>query len=105
MAELKVIQVASLDQLADINMSLDSILVKSVLQDLVIVYELVLVLGAPLDSREGERVRVEGVKHGAVDSTSGALLNLSQLQLYRSRKKHECWLDELNLLKGASSSS
>ena len=105
MAELKVIQVASLDQLADINMSLDSILVKSVLQDLVVVYELVLVLGAPLDSREGERVRVEGVKHGAVDSTSGALLNLSQLQLYRSREKHECWLDELNLLKGASSSS
>lgn len=81
MAELKVVQVAGLDQLADVNMSLDSILVKSVLQDLVVVYELVLVLGAPLDSREGERVRVEGVKHGAVDSTSGALLNLSQLQL------------------------
>ena len=105
LAELEVVQVASLDQLADVNMSLDSILVERVLQDLIVVYELVLVLCAPLDSRKGERVGVERVKHGAVDSTSGALLNLRQLQLYRSREKHECWFDQCDLLKGASSSS
>ena len=66
-------------------MSLDTILVEGTLQDFVVLNELVLVLGSPLDSREWEGARVERVKHGTVDSTSGALLDLGQLQLYRSK--------------------
>ena len=79
MAELKVIKVAGLDKLANVNVPLDAILVKGVLKDLVVVDELVLVLGSPLDSGEGEGARVERVKHCAVDCTSCALLNLGQL--------------------------
>ena len=76
LAELKIIQVARLDELSDVNVSLYSILVKGVLQDLVVVHEFVLVLGPPLNSGKGERVGVERVKHGAVNGTSCALLNL-----------------------------
>ena len=43
MAELKVIKVAGLDKLTNVNVPLDAILVKGVLKDLVVVDELVLV--------------------------------------------------------------
>jgi len=59
LAELEVVQVASLHQLGDIDVPLDSVLVEGVLEDLVVVDELVLVLGTPLDPLEGERVGVE----------------------------------------------
>lgn len=45
LAELEVVKIASLDELCDIDMSLDSVLIKGGLQELVVVNELVLVLG------------------------------------------------------------
>ena len=50
LAELKVVEILALGELGDVDMSLDSVLVEGVLEDLVVLYELVLVLGAPLDS-------------------------------------------------------
>ncbi len=81
MAEFKVIEVAGLDQLCYINMTLDAVFVKGLLEDLVVFDELVLVLGAPLDSLVGEGTREERVENGAVNGTSCTLLNLGQLQL------------------------
>ena len=62
LAELEVVQVASLHQLGDVDVALDSVLVEGLLEDLVVIDELVFVLGAPLDSTESERPRVEGVQ-------------------------------------------
>ena len=55
LAELKVIQVARLDQLCNIDVTLDTVLVESLLEDLVVLDEFVFVLCIPLDSfvREG----------------------------------------------------
>lgn len=88
LAELEVVEVAGLDELANINVPLDSVLVEGVLEDLVVVDELVLVLGSPLDSREGERVRVERVEDGAVDGARSTLLDLGELKLYRAKRKN-----------------
>ena len=82
MAELQVIKIPSLDQLGDINVPLDSVLVESLLQHLVVLNELVLMLGSPLYFAECESTWVQRIKNGAIDSTCGALLNLGQLQLY-----------------------
>lgn len=81
LAELKVVQVLSLDELGNVDVALDSVLVKGLLEDLVVVDVLVLGIGVPLDPAEGEGARVEGVKDGAVDGPGGALLNLGQLEL------------------------
>lgn len=81
MAEFKVIEVAGLDQLCYINMTLDTVLVEGLLEDLVVFDEFVLVLGAPLDSLVGEGTWEERVENGAVNGTSCTLLNLGQLQL------------------------
>lgn len=81
LAELEVVEVASFGQLGDVDVALNAVFVEGLLEHLVVLGVLVLVLGAPLDSGEGERSLVEGVEHGAVNGTSGALLNLGELQL------------------------
>jgi hypothetical protein len=84
LAELEVVEVLGLHELGNVNVPLYAVLVEGVLEDLVVLDELVLVFGAPLDSREGEGAGVEGVQDGAVDGPSGTLLNLGQLQLKRA---------------------
>ena len=86
LTELKVIQRACLHQLGDIDVPLDTILVEGGLEHFVVLDVLVLAFGAPLNTGEGERARVEGVHDCAVDGTSGALLNFSQLQLQKGTK-------------------
>ena len=81
LAELEVVQVLGLDELGNVDVPLDSVPVKGLLEDLVVLDELVLMLGVPLDSAEGEGVGVERVENCAVDSSRRALLNLGQLQL------------------------
>ena len=84
LAELKVVEVLGLDELADVNVTLDTVAVECLLQHLVVLHELVLVFGSPLDTAEWEGTRVERVQHGAVNRTCRALLNLSELQLYKN---------------------
>ena len=76
LAELKVVQVLGLNQLCNIDVALDSILVKGLLKHLVVLDVLVLVLSVPLDTREWESARIERVHHCTVDCTCSALLNL-----------------------------
>jgi len=81
LTELEVVKVAGLNELGNIDVSLDAIFVEGSLQELVVVNELMLVLGAPLNSSECERARIERVKYCAVDGASCALLDLGELQL------------------------
>lgn len=81
LAELKVVQGTGLHQLGHIDVPLDAVLVEGLLEDLVVVDELVLSFGTPLDALEWERAWVEGVEHSAVDRASRTLLNLCELQL------------------------
>ena len=82
LTELEVVEIASLHELGYIDMALDAVLIEGLLQHLVVVDELVLVLGTPLNSAECEGSRVERVQNGAVDGPSRALLDLGQLQLH-----------------------
>lgn len=80
MAELEVVKISSLDELGHINMSLDAIFVKRLLEHLVVLNKLVFGLGLPLNFTEGEGSWVKGVENGTVNGASRALLNLCQLQ-------------------------
>lgn len=54
LAELEVVKISSLDELGHINMSLDAIFVKRLLEHLVVLNKLVFGLGLPLNFTEGE---------------------------------------------------
>ena len=69
-------------ELGHVDVAFDSVFVEGGLQDFVVLDELVLVLGLPLDSLEGEGVRVEHVYDAAVDGARRALLNLLHSQLH-----------------------
>ena len=60
-------------------MSLNAILVEGVLEDLIVVYVFIFVLGIPLYFAELESAWIEAVKDSTVDSTSGALFDLCEL--------------------------
>ena len=79
LAKLKVILVLSFDKLIYFDVSLNAILVESVLKDLVVIYVFVFVLSIPLYFAELESARIEAVKDSAVDSTCGALFDLCEL--------------------------
>lgn len=79
LAKFKVVLIPRLCEFLHINMSFHSIFVERVLQDLVVIDEFVLVLGAPLDLGEVEGPRVNGVHHAAVDGARRALLNLREV--------------------------
>ena len=57
-------------------MSLDSIFVKSILKNLIVLDEFIVKLGAPLDLTEVESSRENSIHDLAINSSSGALLNL-----------------------------
>ena len=65
-------------------MPLDAILVEGELENLVVFDVFVLRFGVPLDAFERERARVQSIKHGAVDCSRSALLNLRQLELWKT---------------------
>ena len=83
LAELQVVLVLGVFQFANVNMALDAVLVKSSLQNLVVLDKFVLVLCLPLDTAKGERVGVQAVHNCAVNRTSSALFNLLHTQLQR----------------------
>jgi len=76
LAELKIIKIASLNQLRNVNVAFDAIFVEGHLKNFVVVDILVLVLGVPLDALEWECAWVKRIKHCAVDGSSCALLDL-----------------------------
>lgn len=76
LAELEVVKVAGLDQFGHIDVTLDTVLVEGLLEDFIVIDELVFVLCLPLYSFDWEGAREESVEHGAVNGTSGTLLNL-----------------------------
>lgn len=61
--------------------SLDSVLVEGVLEDLVVLDVLVVELSSPLHLREIERAWVDGIHDLAVHGSRGALLDLGELKL------------------------
>ena len=96
LAELKVVKGTRFDELSHIDVSLDAILIESSLKHLVVLNELVLALGVPLDTREGEGSGVEGVEDGAVDGAGRTLLNFGQVELQTNKGDHE-WHTEVTL--------
>ena len=80
MAELEVVEWPSFDELASLNMSLDAILVKSILEDLVVLNILVLVLGLPSNLAELESSWIKGIQNSTVNCSGGTLLNFGQVQ-------------------------
>lgn len=83
LAEFQVVLVLGLNKLRNVDVTLDSVLLESCLQYLVVVYKFVFVLGAPLYASVGERSRVEAIHDSAVDSARRALLDLRNAQLHR----------------------
>ena len=81
LAELEVVLILSLDELIDIDVALNSVFVKGLLQDFVVFDEFVLVFALPPHFAERERVRVKGIHHSTVHRSCGALLNFGQAQL------------------------
>ena len=81
LAELEVVLVSSLLELGDIDVTLDSVLVEGLLENLVVLNEFILVFGIPLHLAEVESSGIEAVHHGAVHGSSCALLDLGELKL------------------------
>ena len=90
MAEFQVVLVFGLDQLRNVDVSLDSVLLESCLQHFIVVDEFVFVLGATLYASVGERSRVEAIHDSAIDSARRALFDLRYAQLQHRRKVLEC---------------
>lgn len=79
--ELKIVLVSGLNQLSDIDVTLDSILIETLLQNLVVVNILMFCLSCPLDSTEGESAWVQAIHDATVHCSSSALLNLLNAKL------------------------
>lgn len=81
LTELEVVLVLSLNQLGHLDMSLDSVLVKGLLEHFVVFDEFVVILAVPSDLVEAERFGIKRIQDSAIDRASGTLFDLGKSEL------------------------
>lgn len=79
--EFQVVLVLGLGEFFDVDVLLDAAFVEALLQDLVVIDELPLVLGAPVDALHGHLAREHGIDDLTVDGPCAQLLDAGDLQL------------------------
>jgi hypothetical protein len=82
LAKLEVILIFGFYELVDLNMPLDPILIKRVLQNLIVLNVFIIKLSAPLDFCKIEATWVDRIHNLAVNRSSGALLDFSKLDVH-----------------------
>lgn len=76
LTKLKIILILCILKFTNINMALNTVLIKSALEYFVVLYEFVLMFSLPLDSTERESARIQTVHNSAVNCTGSALFDL-----------------------------
>lgn len=76
LTKLQVVLVFSFAELAYVNVAFNTILIESSLKNFVVFNKFVLMFSVPLNFAERKSVWVKAVHYGAINGSSGALLNL-----------------------------